>query len=54
MTGAPVIPESITVHLARPDAAAENVTVSFDGNGGTDPARMALFSIGEKDPAQAS
>ena len=29
MTGAPVIPESITVHLARPDAAAENVTVSF-------------------------
>lgn len=27
--GEPFIPETITVHLGRPDAAAENVTVSF-------------------------
>ena len=29
MTGEPFIPESIVVHLGRPDADAENVTVSF-------------------------
>jgi peptidoglycan hydrolase-like protein with peptidoglycan-binding domain len=28
-TGEPYIPETITVHLGRPDDAAENVTVSF-------------------------
>ena len=29
MTGTPVIPSEITVHLGRPDAPARNVTVSF-------------------------
>lgn len=29
MTGEPFIPENIVVHLGRPDADAENVTVSF-------------------------
>lgn len=29
MVGTPFIPETITVHLGAPDAAAENVTVSF-------------------------
>lgn len=29
MIGTPYIPETITVHLGRPDADAENVTVSF-------------------------
>jgi len=29
MTGTPFIPSTITVHLGAPDAAAENVTVSF-------------------------
>jgi hypothetical protein len=29
MTSLPYIPETVTVHLGPPDAAAENVTVSF-------------------------
>ena len=29
MTGIPVIPEYITVHLGAPDSPAENVTVPF-------------------------
>ncbi len=29
MTGTPYIPQTITVHLGRPDASAENVTVNF-------------------------
>ncbi len=29
MTGTPYIPQTITVHLGRPDANAENVTVNF-------------------------
>ena len=29
MTGLPVIPENITVHLGPPDSAAQNVTVNF-------------------------
>ena len=29
MTGIPIIPERITVHLGRPDAYADNVTVPF-------------------------
>ena len=29
MTGTPYIPQTITVHLGRPDSDAENVTVGF-------------------------